>query len=160
MEPGTSIQTGERAPTFALPHRPGETIDLSDHLGREKVVLLFIPLAFSSVCTTELRTVRDSWEGWQDLDASVFAISVDSPFVTAHFRDLEDFPFLVLSDFNKDVSGAYGVLAEHLAGLKGVAKRSVFVIGSDGRVAYVWVSEDAGVEPDYEAVRQAVAAAS
>lgn len=154
-----SIQTGERAPTFELPHRPGETIDLSDHLGSEKVVLLFIPLAFSSVCTTELRTVRDAWAGWEELDASVFAISVDSPFVTAHFRDIEDLPFLVLSDFNKEVSRAYGVLAEEMAGLKGVSKRSVFVIGSDGRVAHAWVSEDAGVEPDYDAIREAVAAA-
>jgi peroxiredoxin len=154
-----SAQVGDLAPTFELPHRPGETTDLSDHLGREKVVLLFIPLAFSPVCTTELGTVRDAWEGWADLDASVFAISVDSPFVTAHFRDIEDFPFPVLSDFNKDVSRTYGVLAEDLAGLKGVAKRSVFVIGGDGRIAYAWVSEDAGVEPDYDAVRAAVAAA-
>ena len=154
-----SVRTGDTAPTFELPHRPGETIDLTDHLGREPVVLLFIPLAFSPVCTTELATVRDSWAGWADLGASVFAISVDSPFVTAHFRDIEDLPFPVLSDFNKDVSRAYGVLAEDLAGLKGVAKRSVFVIGSDGRVAYAWVSEDAGVEPDYHAVREAVAAA-
>ena len=77
----------------------------------------------------------------------MFPLSVDGPFVTARFRDSENLPFPVLSDFNKDVSRTYGVLEEDSWGLKGVANRSVFVVGRDGRVTYAWVSEDMGVEP-------------
>ncbi len=150
---------GERAPSLALPAAPGEVIDLADHLGREKVVLLFFPLAFSSVCTRELCTVRDDWRRWRDVRARVFAISVDSPFVTSRFRESERLPFPVLSDFNREAGRAYGVLYEEYFGLHGVAKRSVFVIASDGRVAYAWVSDDDAVEPDYDAVIGAVAEA-
>jgi len=135
-------------------------IDLGAHLGTDVVVLLFIPFAFSPVCTSELCTIRDAWSEWSGLDAHVLALSVDGPFVTARFRDSENLPFPVLSDFNKDVSRTYGVLEEDSWGLKGVAKRSVFVVGRDGRVTYAWVSEDMGVEPDYEAIRQAVSGAA
>ncbi len=148
---------GERAPSFALPAAPGEIIDLADHLGREKIVLLFFPLAFSSVCTRELCTVREDWRRWQDVGARVLAISVDSPFVTSRFRETERLPFPVLSDFNREAGAAYGVLYEDYFGLRGVAKRSAFVIATDGTVAYAWVSDDDGVEPDYDAVIRAVA---
>jgi peroxiredoxin len=135
-------------------------IDLGGHLGTEVVVLLFIPFAFSPVCTSELGRIRDAWSEWSSLDARVFALSVDGPFVTARFRDSEDLPFPVLSDFNKDVCRTYGVLEEDSWGLRGVAKRAVFVVGRDGRITYAWVSEDMGVEPDYEAVRRAVSGAA
>ncbi len=151
---------GDRAPSFALPAAPGEVIDLADHIGREKIVLLFFPLAFSSVCTRELCTVREDWRRWQDVGARVFAISVDSPFVTSRFRDTERLPFPVLSDFNREAGAAYGVLYEDYFGLHGVAKRSVFVIASDGTIAYAWVSDDDAVEPEYDAVIRAVAAAA
>jgi peroxiredoxin len=153
------VRPGDPAPTFTLPHRPGEVIDLGEHLGVEVVVLLFIPFAFSPVCTSELCTIRDSWSEWSGLAARVFAISVDGPFVTARFRDAEDLPFPVLSDFNKDVSRMYGVLVEDSRGLKGVANRAVFVVDRTGRITYAWVSEDMGVEPDYDAIRQAVSGA-
>ncbi len=151
---------GDRAPAFALPAAPGDMIDLADHIGREKIVLLFFPLAFSSVCTRELCTVREDWRRWQDVGARVFAISVDSPFVTSRFRDTERLPFPVLSDFNREAGAAYDVLYEDYFGLHGVAKRSVFVIASDGTIAYAWVSDDDAVEPEYDAVIRAVAAAA
>jgi len=153
---GRPIEEGDTAPGFSLPQAPGQHVDVGDLFGNEKVVLLFFPLAFSSVCTSELCAFRDRWDEFVDLDAHVFAISVDSPFVTDRFRREQDLPFPVLSDFNRDVAERYGVLYDDLLGLEGVGKRSVFVIGENGRVSYRWVSEDPGVEPDYDEVREAV----
>lgn len=151
-----SVRTGDVAPGFALPAAPGEIVDVGATIGERPVVLLFFPLAFSSVCTREMGSVRDDWGRWKELDAAVYAISVDSPFVTRRFSEENDLPFPVLSDFNREVSRRYDVLYEEYFGLEGVAKRSAFVVGPDGRVAYDWVSERDDVEPDYEAVRAAV----
>ena len=148
------VLTGDPAPVFSLPDRPGNEVRVEP--GPRPVVILFIPLAFSAVCTRELCRVRDDWPRWRGLDADVVAISVDSPFVTAKFRDEHQLPFPVLSDFNREVAERFGVLYEDFYGLRGVAKRAAFVIGRDGRVAYDWVSEDADLEPDYEAIRAAV----
>lgn len=149
-----TVREGDVAPDFTLPMAPGEEVDLDEHLGREPVVLLFFPLAFSPVCTTEMCTFADQWDGLQELDARIFAVSVDSPFVTARFREDEGIPFPVLSDFNREVSETYGVLYEELLGLHEVAKRAVFVVRDDGTVVYRWVTEDPGVEPDYDAVEK------
>lgn len=151
------VSVGDTAAPFALPYEAGGTVDLADSLGRERIVLLFFPFAFTSVCTTEMCRFRDDWASFADLDAAVFAISVDSPFTTSRFRAEENIPFPILSDFNRTVSRAWGVLYDEFVGFHGVSKRAAFVIGRDGKVAYAWVTEDAGVEPDYEAVRRAVA---
>jgi peroxiredoxin len=119
-------------------------------------VLLFFPLAFSSVCTEELCAVRDDWSAWTALDADVFGISVDSPFVTRRFREELGLPFPLLSDFNHVVGASYGVLYEDYFGLRGVARRAAFVVDMDGRIAYAWVSERDDVLPDFAAVRTAV----
>ncbi|MGH7549950.1 MAG: redoxin domain-containing protein [Gemmatimonadota bacterium] len=151
-----AVQPGDPAPTFELPDVPGHTIDLAERIGKRPVVLLFFPLAFSPTCTTEMCAMRDGWSVWKDLDAEVLAISVDSPFVTQRFRDEHDLPFPVLSDFNREAAREYGVLYENFYGLNDVAKRAVFLIDADGQVAYRWVSEDAGVEPDYEEVKEVI----
>lgn len=151
-----SVRTGDRAPAFALPAAPGEVVDVGRTLGERPVVLLFFPLAFSSVCTSEMCAVRDDWDRWEELGAEVYAISVDSPFVARKFREEHGLPFPVLSDFNKEVSRRYGVLYEEYFGLRGVARRAAFVVGSKGLVVYDWVSERDDVEPDYEALRDAV----
>lgn len=151
-----ALQPGDPAPTFELPEAPGQTVDLADRIGARPVVLLFFPLAFSSVCTAEMFAVRDDWSEWKNLDADVLGISVDSPFVTRKFRKDHDLPFPVLSDFNREASRAYGVLYEDYYGLRGVAKRAVFVIDDAGRITYRWVSEDSEVEPDYREVKAAV----
>ena len=151
-----SISVGDRATPFKLPYEAGEAIDLADVLGRERIVLLFFPFAFTSVCTAELCRFRDDWEAFEGLDAAVFAISVDSPFTTSRFRAAENLPFPVLSDFNRSVSSEWGVLYEEFVGFHGVAKRAAFVIGRDEKVAYAWVTEDAGVEPDYDEILKAV----
>lgn len=150
------LKVGDPAPRFALPAAPGEIIDVGERIGRRPVVLLFFPLAFSSVCTEEMCAVRDDWSAWEALDANVYGISADSPFVTRRFREELGLPFPLLSDFNHDVGAAYGVLYEDYYGLKGVARRSAFVIGGDGVVAYAWVGGRDDVLPDFDAVREAV----
>jgi len=149
-----TIKTGDAAPAITLPVRPKEMVTVP--IGQEKVVLLFFPLAFSPVCTDEMCHMRDSWSEWEALDAKVLGISVDSPFVTDHFRIQEKIPFDLLSDFNKEVSATYGVLHEDLIGLKGVAKRSAFVIGADGKVAYAWVTDDPRVQVPFDEVKAAL----
>jgi len=151
-----ALSTGDTAPVFALPAAPGEIVDVGAGIGSRPVVLLFFPLAFSSVCTEELCAVRDDWSAWTELDADVFGISIDSPFVTRRFREELGLPFPLLSDFNHDVGAAYGVLYEDYYGLRGVARRAAFVVGTDGRIAYAWVSERDDVLPDFDAVREAV----
>lgn len=154
-----AVMEGDPAPDFSLPEAPGRTVDVGALIGREKVVLLFIPLAFSPTCTTEMGTFRGRWDEFVGAGARLFGISVDSPFVTRKFREEEDVPFPILSDFNREVCRRYGVLYDELLGLEAVAKRAVFVIDEKGRVAYRWVSDDPGVEPDYDAVRDAVRSA-
>lgn len=146
------VREGDIAPGFALPDKPRHEVDVGALIGAKPVVLLFFPLAFSSVCTAELCRFRDEWSRYESTGASVFGISVDSPFVNAKFREIERVPFPILSDFNKSVSSMYGVLHEDLMGLKGVSKRAAFVIGADGRVRYRWVTEDPGVQVDFGAI--------
>lgn len=152
------VSTGDIAPHFALPAAPGEIVDVGARIGERPVVLLFFPLAFSSVCTDEMCVVRDDWDRWKELDAEVFGISVDSPFVTRRFRQELGLPFPLLSDFNHDVGAAYGVLYEEYFGLRGVARRAALVVGTDGRIAYAWIGERDDVLPDFDAVREAVRA--
>src|SRR5690606_40071429 len=90
------VAKGDPAPAFKLAAAPGEEVDLSQKIGREKVVLLFFPLAFSSVCTKEMCTMRDDWSGWENLGANVYGVSIDSPFVTQKFRQELNIPFPIL----------------------------------------------------------------
>jgi peroxiredoxin len=150
------VSTGDIAPRFALPAAPGEIVDVGARIGERPIVLFFFPLAFSSVCTEEMCAVRDDWDRWKDLDVEVFGISVDSPFVTRRFRQELGLPFPLLSDFNHDVGAAYGVLYEEYFGLRGVARRAAFVVGTDGLVAYAWIGERDDVLPDFDAVRDAL----
>jgi peroxiredoxin len=150
------LSRGDSAPGFALPAAPGEVVDVGARIGERPIVLLFFPLAFSSVCTEEMCAVRDEWRAWTELEADVFGISVDSPFVTRRFREELGLPFPLLSDFNHDVGAAYGVLYEDYFGLRGVARRAAFVVGTDGRIAYAWVSERDDVLPDFGEVKAAV----
>jgi peroxiredoxin len=154
-----SVQVREKAPTFALPEAPGQMVDVGDVIGTAPVVLLFFPLAFSPVCTTEFCTFRDGWSAWESLGARVFGISIDSPFVSAKFKESENLPFPLLSDFNKEVAAMYGALHEDLMGLKGVAKRAAFVINREGEITYAWVSDDPGVQVNFDEIRAAVESA-
>ncbi len=149
-----TIDVGAKAPDFTLVDQDRNQVRLSDQAGKNNVVLLFFPLAFSPVCTNEMCTFRDSIAELGKANATVYGISVDSPFALKAFQKDNQLPFSLLSDFNKDVVKQYGVFAEDLVGLKGVAKRSVFVIDKNGVVRYRWVSDDARKEPEYGQVRQ------
>ncbi|MFM1823452.1 MAG: hypothetical protein RI967_1718 [Planctomycetota bacterium] len=154
-----ALAIGTVAPAFALPAKPGEVVDVGALLGREKVVLLFFPLAFSSVCTEEMCHFRDDWARWEALGCRVFGVSIDSPFVTERFAAELKVPFPILSDFNKTVAADYDALHADLMGLKGVTKRAAYVIGSDGKVAYAWEAEIPKTQVDFDAIRAAVASA-
>ncbi|HSM05986.1 MAG TPA: redoxin domain-containing protein [Longimicrobiales bacterium] len=145
---------GEPAPDFSLPAGPGpDRVTLSAFRGERPVVLFFYPLAFSGVCTDELCAVGERAGAWGELDAQVLALSVDSPFVTRRFAGELGADFPLLSDFNREATTAYDVVYDDFFGLKGVAKRAVFVVDRDGILRYVWVTEDADVLPDLDAVR-------
>jgi len=152
------MNIGDTAFTFSLPAARGDVVDVGALIGSGPVVLLFIPFAFSSVCTEELCRVGEDWPAWHIPEGHVFGIATDSPFVTAKWRADEGIPFPVLSDFGREVATAYGVLDESLMGSPGVAKRSAFVIDRDGRIAYRWVTDDPSVQPDYAAIHAAVEA--
>ena len=154
-----AIRTGDTAPAFELPCKPGETVNVGAHIGSEPVVLLFFPLAFSPVCTDEMCAMRDDWAAWNALDARVFGLTADSPFITDKFRADLELPLPILSDFNRDVARSWGVLHEDLFGMRDVPKRACFVIAADGTVAYDWVSDDPGRMPELAAVRAALEAA-
>jgi peroxiredoxin len=159
----TMVAVGDHAPEFTAPAATGdvESITLSDALADGPVVLAFFPGAFTSVCTTEMCTFRDRLGSFQDVDATVLGVSGDSPFALDEFRDQNDLSFPLVSDYEKEIMDAYDVRSsfDHI-GLDGIAKRAVFVVDTDGEVTYAWVSDDPGVEPDYDAVADAAAAAT
>ncbi len=126
---------------------------LSEFLGKRFVVILTFPAAFSPVCTKELCTFRNRMALLNKVNAEVIAISVDTPFTLKAFKEANRLNFTLLSDFNKEMITKYGgVIHENLLGLKGVAKRAVFILNPKGIVVYKWVSDNPGVEPPYEEV--------
>lgn len=154
-----ALDVGSNAPDFTLTNQDRQPVTLSE-LGGRPVVLAFFPAAFSSVCAKELCTLRDSLGTLGGLDggkAQVLGVSVDTFFTLKAFHDQQQFTFPLLSDFNKQVIRDYGVFNEDMIGLKGIAKRAVFVIDKDGIVRYREVLEDARDEPAYEKVFAAVA---
>jgi peroxiredoxin len=149
-----AIQIGDKAPNFTLFSSDKAQISLENYQGKN-VVLLFFPMAFTSVCTAELCSMRDDIALYNNLNAEILAISVDSPFTLAKFKEEQQLNFPLLSDFNKTVSAMYGALYEEFVlGMKGVAKRSAFVIDKEGTVRYAQVLESAGDLPDFEAIKQ------
>jgi peroxiredoxin len=154
-----SVDVGTKAPDFTLMNQDREAVTLSA-LSGQPVVLAFFPAAFSSVCTKELCTFRDSLSQLNSARAQVFGISVDTFFALKAFQDSQKLTFPLLSDFNKQAIQEYGVFNEDMIGLKGIAKRAVFVIDKDGVVRYREVLEDARNEPDYAKVLSTVSSLS
>jgi peroxiredoxin len=155
MEALMAVAVGSKAPDFTLTNQDREAITLSKLQGRP-VVLAFFPAAFSSVCTKELCTFKDSMAQLGKANAQVFGISVDTFFALKAFQDQQKLTFPLLSDFNKTVIRDYGVFNEDMIGLKGIAKRATFVIDKDGIVTHAEVLEDARNEPDYAKVFKAL----
>ena len=149
------IEIGQQAPDFYLFDSTKNKITLSEHRGRN-VLLLFFPLAFTSTCTKELCSVRDNIRIYNDYNSIVFGISVDSPQSLARYKEDQQLNFSLLSDFNKEVSALYGCLYESFTGmeLKGVSKRASFIIDKDGIIRFKQILESAGDLPDFESIHQ------
>ena len=158
MPAEVGANVGNKAPDFTLTDEERKAVTLSQQHGKP-VVLAFFPAAFSSVCQKELCTFRDSLSRLDRVRANgaqVFGISVDTFFTLKAFHDQQKLTFPLLSDFNKQAIRDYGVYNEDMIGLKGIAKRAVFVIDGDGVIRHKQVLEDARNEPNYEAVFAAV----
>lgn len=151
------VIVGEKAPDFTLLDIDLRPRNLSEFLGK-KLVLVFFPGAFTSVCTKELCTFRDSMARFNELKAQVVGISVNDPFSNKGFAEKNLLTFPLLSDYNRDIIRLYNIELKNFAGMIGysVAKRSVFVLDKNGIVRYRWISEDPGIEPNYEEVKKAL----
>jgi peroxiredoxin len=147
-----ALQKGDTAPSFTLYDTEKNKVSLESFSG-QNVLVLFFPLAFTGVCTQELCAIRDDIAAYDDLSTQVLAISVDSPHTLTRFKEEQGLTFTLLSDFNKEVSAAYGAqYDEFVLGMKRVAKRSAFVIDSEGKILYAEVLEEAGNLPNFDAV--------
>ncbi len=150
-----SIQTGTVAPDFSLFDTDKNKVTLSEQKGKN-VVVLFFPLAFTGVCTAELCNVRDNIALYNNTNAVVFGVSVDSLFSLGKFREEQNLNFQLLSDFNKDAAKAFGVLYDTFPAfeMQGVSKRAAFVIDAEGVVRYAEVCPTPGDLPDFAAIQQ------
>ena len=147
-----SIQIGQAAPDFTLFDSDKNPVKLSEQKGNN-VLLLFFPQAFTSVCTKELCAVRDNIALYNNANAKVFGISVDSVFTLAKFKEEQQFNFPLLSDFNKEVSESFdSIYKDWILNMKGVSKRSAFIIDKEGKIQYAEVLESAGDVPDFEKI--------
>jgi glutaredoxin-dependent peroxiredoxin len=151
------VDVGGKAPDFTLVNQDRENVSLSQELGKGSVILAFFPGAFSGTCTKEFCNLRDTMSHFRNMNANVLGISTDTFFALKAWDDQQKLGFPLLSDYNKEVIAKYGVVNPDMIGLKDIAKRAVFVIDKGGIVRYREVLEDARNEPDYAALKEAVA---
>ena len=145
---------GQSAPEFTLYDSNKNKVSLSDFKGKN-VLLLFFPQAFTGTCTKELCAVRDDISRYSNVNAQVIGISVDSIFTLAKYKEEQQYNFPLLSDFNKEVSVLYDTLyTEWILDMKGVSKRSAFVIDKAGKICYAEVLERAGDMPNFKAINE------
>lgn len=148
------IETGSKAPDFTLYNSEKNKVSLSNYKGKN-VLLLFFPLAFTGTCTKELCSVRDNIGLFNNSEAVILGISVDSLYTLAKYKEEQRLNFQLLSDFNKEVSAAYGSLYPTFGfEMHGVSKRSAFIIDRGGVVQYAEVLENASEIPDFEAIEK------
>jgi len=152
-----SVDVGGKAPDFKLYDTDKKERSLSEFKGKN-VVLAFYPGAFTGVCTKEMCNFRDSLSKFNSMNAQVLGISVDSPFSNKAFGEQNKVNFPLLSDYDRQTVKSYGIPLDNFAGMPGyvASKRSVFVVDKSGVVRYKWVSDNPGVEPNYEEVVKAV----
>lgn len=148
-----SLKIGDKAPSFSLFSSEKKVVKLEDFEGKN-IVLLFFPLAFTSTCTAELCSVRDEISAYNSIGSEVIAISVDSLYTLAKYKEEQKLNFMLLSDFNKETSSAFGSIYELFSsGMRGVSKRSAFVIDKTGIVRYAEVLDNASEIPNLSAVK-------
>lgn len=150
------MKAGDYVEDFTLQNTKGEEVSLSGVLKTGKAVLLFFPLAFSSVCTKEMCTVRDNMKLYKSMNANVLGISVDSFFTLREFKKSNNLPFPLLSDFNKQVSRQFGVLNEDYFGMHGVSDRAAFVINQQMQIDYAEILDDSAKLPDFKSIQKSL----
>ncbi len=160
-----SIQVGDKAPDFTLVTKTSDgpaLVKLSEEIGKSNIVLLFVPMAFTGVCTTELCDISSGIGAYEALDAKVFGISGDNPFAQEAWAQKEGITLPLLSDYEHTAAKSYGVaydqfLPEANLIMGGVAKRSAFLIDKQGVVRFVDVKDHPKDLPDFEALKSALA---
>lgn len=155
---------GDTAPDFTAPlaHGDGETTEItfSDLLEDEApVVLAFFPGAFTPPCQQEMSQFQNDIDNYREMGATLYGVSVDSPFAQNAFRGQNGFEFGMISDSNKEIIDDYGVSIDMPdIGYHNLANRAVFVVNSDGEITYRWVADEPSDQPDFDAVADAVEA--
>jgi len=152
-----AIPVGSKAPDFSLKSRKGGTVTdvkLADHLGKKNTVVLFFPLAFTGVCTTEMCDVTAGLTAYQELNAEVIGVSVDSPFAQEAWAAKEKIGITLASDLNKKTAKDYGVLLEDLGGFGSTSARAAFVIDKNGVVQYSEQTPTPKDLPNFNAIRE------
>ena len=156
-----SIKTGDKAPDFTLVTKTAggpQIVKLSDEIGKSNILLLFVPMAFTGVCTAELCDISTGIKDYEELDAKVFGISGDNPFAQEIWAQKEGITLPLLSDYEHTAAKTYGVAYEQFLPeanliMGGVPKRSAFVIDKEGVVRYAEVQEHPKDLPDFEAIK-------
>jgi glutaredoxin-dependent peroxiredoxin len=154
------LKIGTSAPDFTLKTKTAnglEDVKLSDSFGKQNVVLLFFPFAFTGVCTAEMCDISGGVSTYEQLNATVFGISVDSPFAQEAWAQKEKITLKLLSDLNKTVIKAYDVVFPGLAGIGDASARAAFVIDKKGTVVYAEQTATPKDLPNFEAVKAALA---
>ena len=155
-----TVTIGSKAPDFSLFDSDKKNVTLSDFAGKN-ILLLFFPQAFTSTCTKELCAVRDDIGRYSNTNAQVIGISVDSVFTLKKYKEEQQYNFPLLSDFNKEVSARYDSLYDNwILDMKGVSKRSAFIIDKIGFIQYAEVLESAGDVPNFESINEKLASLS
>lgn len=154
-----TAEVGQAAPDFNLYDTDRKQRNRQEFQG-QNLVLAFFPGAFTGVCTTEACALRDRAADFGGLNAQVVGITVDPPFAQKKWADDNAVNYPLLSDFNREAVHAYDVALPNLAGMEGyvAANRAVIVVDKEGIIRYRWVAPSPATEPDYDAVREAVAA--
>ncbi|MGP8069188.1 MAG: redoxin domain-containing protein [Candidatus Bathyarchaeia archaeon] len=150
-----SVEVGQKMLDFQLYDQDRKLRSLKEFQGK-KVVLAFLPGAFTGGCTKEVCTLRDSLAS---LPGQIVAVSVNDPFTNKAFADANKLQFPILSDYMRETIKKLNIFHNDFVGLKDytAAKRSVFVLDSTGTVRYRWISEDPGTQPNYDEVKSALA---
>lgn len=157
------VSEGDKAPEFTASLANGDigSFDLSEAVEDGPVVLAFFPGAFTSVCSHEMSTFQDRLATLTDTGATLYGVSVDSPFTLNEFRDKLGLEFDLISDANRELIEQYDIVTGFdQYGIDKLAERAVFVIDESGTITYAWVGDNPGIEPDYDEVEEAAAAAA
>lgn len=156
------IAVGTRAPDFTLKTKTADglkDVRLSDNFGKKSTVLLFFPLAYTGVCTQEMCDQSNGLAEYEKLGATVYAVSVDSPFAQEAWAKQNKITVTLLSDLNKSTIKAYDVVFPMLAGVGDTAARAAFVVGKDGTIKYAEQTPTPKDLPNFAAVKAALATA-